>query len=258
MLIFSIFFFLSCKRSASADSARIEEKQEVIKTYPFSDPDPVPVIARYSQGGQGAKFYPYFPFDKYVHTGGIDTPWTVVRMENPYISVAVLPQVGGKVWGATDKSANRDFLYTNHVLKFRQIAMRGPWTSGGIEFNFGIVGHSPSTATPVDYVKRNNPDGSVSCTVGGMDLPSRTRWSVTIRLPKDKAYFETNGAWYNPTPYSQSYYYWSCAAIKTADDLKYIFPGQFQIGHDYSVPLKPWPRRRSGPRPFLVPEQQFR
>ncbi len=91
-----------------------------------------------------------------------------------------------------------------------------------------------------------NPDGSVSCVVGAMDLPSRTRWSVTIRLPKDKAYFETNGAWYNPTPFSQSYYYWSCAAIKTADDLKYIFPGRFQIGHDYSVPLEPWPVDEQG------------
>jgi tetratricopeptide (TPR) repeat protein len=79
-----------------------------------------------------------------------------------------------------------------------------------------------------------------------MDLPSRTRWSVTITLPKDKAYFETNGFWHNPTAYSQSYYYWSCAAIKTAEDLQYIFPGRFHIGHDYSVPLEPWPVSREG------------
>ncbi|HSA95904.1 MAG TPA: DUF5107 domain-containing protein, partial [Acidobacteriota bacterium] len=48
------------------------------------------------------------------------------------------------------------------------------------------------------------------------------------------------------TPFSQSYYAWSCAAIKTAEDLKYIFPGQWSIGHDYSVPLEPWPVDRSG------------
>jgi tetratricopeptide (TPR) repeat protein len=126
-------------------------------------------------------------------------------------------------------------------MKFREIALRGPWTSGGIEFNFGIVGHSPATATPVDYALRTESDGSASVVVGAMDLPSRTRWSVTIRLPKDKGYFETRGAWHNPTPFSQSYYYWSCAAIKTAEDLKYIFPGRFQIGHDYNVPLEPWP-----------------
>jgi len=240
LTVFLILSSFSCRSSSSSGSARIEEKQEVLKTYPFSDPDPVPIFARSSQWGQGARLYPYFFFDTFS-AKGVDRPWTVVRLENPFLSVAVLPQVGGKVWGAAEKSTNREFLYTNHVIKFRQIALRGPWTSGGIEFNFGIVGHAPSTATPVDYFLRRNPDGSVSCIVGGTDLPSRTRWSVAIRLSKDKAYFETDGAWYNPTPFSQSYYYWSCAAIKAADDLKYIFPGRFQIGHDYSVPLRPWP-----------------
>jgi tetratricopeptide (TPR) repeat protein len=245
LTILSVLLAFSCRSSSSSGAARIEEKQEIIKTYPFSDPDPVPIFARSSQWGRGSRLYPYFFFDTFS-AAAVDKPWTVVRLENPYLSVAVLPQVGGKVWGATEKSTNREFLYTNHVLKFRQIALRGPWTSGGIEFNFGIVGHSPSTATPVDYFARRNPDGSVSCIVGGMDLPSRTRWSVTIRLLRDRAYFETNGAWYNPTPFSQSYYYWSCAAINTADDLKYIFPGRFQIGHDYSVPLRPWPVDEQG------------
>ena len=72
-------------------------------------------------------------------------------------------------------------------MKFREIAMRGPWTSGGIEFNFGDIGHTPTTSTSVDYLTRTNPDGSVSCIVGALDLPSRTEWRVEIRLPRDKA-----------------------------------------------------------------------
>jgi tetratricopeptide (TPR) repeat protein len=245
LTVLSALLAFSCRSSSSSGAARIEEHQEMIKTYPFSDPDPVPIFARSNPWGRGARLYPYFSFDQFSAVGS-DKPWTVVRMENPFLSVAVLPQVGGKVWGALEKSTGREFLYTNHVMKFRQIAMRGPWTSGGIEFNFGLVGHAPSTGTPVDYIVRRNADGSVSCIVGGLDLPSRTRWSVTIKLARDKAYFETNGAWYNPTPFSQSYYYWSCAAIKTGDDLKYIFPGRFQIGHDYSVPLRPWPVDEQG------------
>lgn len=231
--------------SAAGGAATVREAKESIKTYPFSDPDPIPIFARSSAWEQGARLYPYFSFNGFSAVGE-PKDWTVVRLENPYISVAVLPQVGGKVWGATDKSTGRDFLYTNHVLKFREIALRGPWTSGGIEFNFGIVGHAPSTATPVDYILRTNPDGSASCIVGAMDLPSRTRWSVTITLPKDKAYFETNGSWTNPTALHQSYYYWSCAAIPTAEDLQYVFPGRFQIGHDYNVPLRPWPVDEEG------------
>jgi tetratricopeptide (TPR) repeat protein len=228
-----------------SDDAVVEERTEAIRTYPFSDPDPVPIFARSSMGGQGARLYPYFVFDRFT-AEPVEKSWTVVRLKNPYIEVAVLPEAGGKVWGAVEKATGREFLYWNHVLKFRQIALRGPWTSGGIEFNFGVVGHAPSTATPVDYVLKQNPDGSASCVVGTMDLPSRTRWSVTITLPKDGAVFETNAQWVNPTPFSQSYYAWSCAAVKTAEDLKYIFPGQWSIGHDYSVPLEPWPVDRKG------------
>ncbi|MGZ5453763.1 MAG: DUF5107 domain-containing protein, partial [Candidatus Aminicenantales bacterium] len=110
----------------------------------------MPIFARSSMGGQGARLYPYFMFDRFT-AEPVDKSWTVVRLKNPSIEVAVLPGAGGKVWGAKENATGRDFLYWNHVLKFRQIALRGPWTSGGIEWNFGVVGHAPSTATPVDY-----------------------------------------------------------------------------------------------------------
>ncbi|MEE8605132.1 MAG: DUF5107 domain-containing protein, partial [Candidatus Aminicenantaceae bacterium] len=228
-----------------SDKASIEERLETLKTYPFSEPDPVPILTRSSLWGRGARLYPYFFFDKFSKTS-VDKEWKVIRMENPYISVSVLPEVGGKVWGATEKSTGNEFIYTNHVMKFREISLRGPWTSGGIEFNFGIVGHTPSTATPVDYLIRENPDGSASCVVGAMDLPSRTRWSVTIHLPKDKAYFETQAFWYNPSPFHQSYYSWMNAAVKATEDLQYIFPGLHHIGHDYNVPLRSWPVDEEG------------
>lgn len=225
--------------------ATINEKTEIIKTYPFSEPDPTPILTRSSLWGRGARLYPYYFFDKFSKDS-IDKEWKVVRLENPYISLSILPQAGGKIWGAAEKSANKEFIYTNHVLKFREIALRGPWTSGGIELNFGIVGHTPVCATPVDYLVRKNADGSISCVVGTMDLPSRTRWSVTITLPEEKAYFETRSFWYNPSPFHQSYYSWMNGAVKTGDDLQYIFPGRFHIGHDYSVPLKPWPVDKQG------------
>lgn len=217
-----------------AGECQIKEETWQIKTYPFSDPDPVPILVR------NPALYPYHAFNKFTHTG---TPkkWKVVRLENPYIKVFILPEVGGKVYGAIEKSTGREFVYLNEVLKFRQIALRGPWTSGGIEFNFGIVGHTPSAATPVDYLLREEPDGSVSCIIGNLDLPSRTRWSVSITLPKDKACFETHALWFNPSPFHQSYYVWLNDAIKTSDDLQYFYPGKFVIPHSYDNPLEPYP-----------------
>ena len=154
---------------------------------------------------RAARIYPYSFIDEFSPDSE-EREWTVVRMENPYIKVAVLPEVGGKVWGASEISTGQEFIYTNKVLKFREIALRGPWTSGGIEFNFGLLGHTPSGAHPVDYQIRTHPDGGVSCVVGSLDLPSRTRWNVTVYVPPDKAYFETRSFWYNPSSFFQSYY----------------------------------------------------
>jgi len=108
----------------SIHGATIGEEKKVIKTYPFSEPDPVPVLTRSSLWGRSSRLYPYSFFDKFSHTG-IDKTWKVVRMENPYIEVFVLPEVGGKVYGAIEKSTKNEFIYLNHVIKFREIALRG-------------------------------------------------------------------------------------------------------------------------------------
>ena len=226
----------------SACAADIREEKQVIKTYPFSGPDPVVVRAH---GDVSQKIYPYFSFDDLSYEG-VDQTWNVIHLENPYIEAFVLPATGGKLIGAVEKSTQKDFVYYNHVQKFRSISMRGPWTSGGIEANFGIIGHAPSTATPVDYLLRKNPDGSVSCIVGTMDLPSRTEWRVEYTIPPDKAYIEVHSLWYNPQPLNQSYYVWMNVGQKLRDDLEFILPGVSYIGHNYAVPSQPWPLTKDG------------
>ena len=155
-----------------AQRAIIQENARSFVTYPFSDPDPV---------ARPGRFYPYFRFDGYTKQGKPQN-WNVVELENDYIRLAITPQIGGKVWGAYEKSSQFPFIYFNHVVKFRDVAMRGAWTSGGIEFNFGDIGHAPTTSTPVDYVTRTNVDGSVSCFIGATDWSDRTTWRVEIRL----------------------------------------------------------------------------
>ncbi|MBP6908964.1 MAG: DUF5107 domain-containing protein [Candidatus Saccharicenans sp.] len=237
LLVMSVLLSTDCSPSSQVSYS---VKKEIITTYPFSDPDPIPVFARSSLWGAGAKIYPYFVFNGFSQESR-PQEWTVVRLKNKYLEVSILPEVGGKVWGAKDLKTGRDFIYTNQVLKFREIALRGPWTSGGIEFNFGVIGHTPATATPVDYYLEKRPDGSLACTVGNYDWPSRSRWEVTIVVHPDRAYFETRSRWTNPSPFHQSYYAWMNAAIPVAPDLHYVVPGQYFIGHDYSVPLQTWP-----------------
>ncbi len=214
--------------------ASVREYSRTFLTYPFGDPNPV---------ARTGKIYPYYRFDGFS-TQGVKKDWKMVEMENEWIKVWVAPEMGGKVWGGIEKSTGKEFIYFNKVVKFRDIAMRGAWTSGGIEFNFGSIGHAPTTATPVDYLTTQNPDGSVSCWIGAMDLTSRTEWRVEIRLPADKAYLETHVFWYNPTDRSTSKYHWATSSADAAPDLTYIFPGDHYIGHDGDA--HPWPVLKDG------------
>ena len=217
---------LSCTSTALGQSnASIREEMVALDTYSFDTPNPVPIVA------DNPKLSPYFKFEGYSKTS-VKKEWKIVTLENEYIKLWVLPEIGGKVWGAIEKSTGEEFLYKNEVVKFRNIALRGPWTSGGIEFNFGIIGHQPATASPVDYVTKENADGSVSCFVGNTDLPSNTKWTVEVRLEKDKAYFETNASWYNASPLTESYYNWMTAATVATNDLELIVPGNKYVGHN--------------------------
>lgn len=223
MKIYYLPLFLASLQPVSAQQdATIRENAQTIQTYPFSDPDPVADPSRL--------FYPYFRFDGFA-AKGIEKDWKVVELENAYIKVSLLPEIGGKVWGAVDKTTGKEFVYQNHVVKFRDIAMRGPWTSGGIEFNFGIIGHAPTTSTPVDYLTRQQADGSASCYISSYDWVTKTWWTVEVNVPKDKAYFITRTTWHNASPTTQPYYQWMNAGYHAAGNPQFCYPGTHYIGH---------------------------
>ncbi len=164
-----------------------------------------------------------------------------------------MPEVGGKIWSAIEKSTGRSFIYDNHVVKFRDIALRGPWTSGGIEPNYGIIGHTPNCATPVDYLTRVDPDGTAVVVIGVLDLLTRTTWRLEVALPPDKAYFTTRSFWYNATPLEQPYYSWMNAGIKAAGNLELIYPGTVYLGHAGEVAS--WPINRANGKDIAFYEQ---
>lgn len=218
-----------------AQEATIKEIERVMPTYPFSDPNPVPQPDNL--------YYPYFRFDGFS-TESVKKKWKTVELENPYIRITLFPEIGGKIWGAVDKTSQKEFIYTNSVVKFRDIAMRGPWVSGGIEYNFGIIGHAPTSATPVDYMVKKKEDGSVSCYLSAIEFVTHTTWIIEVNLAKDKAYFTTHTTWYNGSSLDQPYYQWMNAAYKAKGDVRFCYPGTHYIEH--SGELFPFPKDEKG------------
>lgn len=216
------FLAISSSNFCQQQKASAREYEMMFTTYPYSDPNPVPV---------STSLYPYFRYDGFTDRP-VEKNWKIVELENEYIKVMITPEIGGKIWTAIEKSTNQPFIYYNHAVKFRDVGMRGPYTSGGLELNYGIIGHTPNCATPVDYVILHNDDGSVSCVVGVLDLLTRSNWRLEIRLPADKAYFIARSFWYNSTPIVQPYYHWLNGGYKAEGNLEFIYPGTAYIGHD--------------------------
>jgi tetratricopeptide (TPR) repeat protein len=235
--LFSVicYIFLAKSTLLLAQQATFREYTKTYKTYPFSDPNPIPKPA--------TLIYPYFRFDGYTDKP-VNKEWKIVELENEYIKLTILPEIGGKIWAAYDKASGKSFFYDNQVVKFRDIAMRGPWTSGGLEANYGIIGHTPAVATPVDYLVRKNEDGSVSCFIGTLDLLTQTTWCQEINVAPDKAYFTTRSFWYNSSPLEQPYYSWMNAGIKAAGNLQFIYPGTHYLGHEGQY--EKWPVDEQG------------
>ena len=209
------------------------EYKKTFTTYPFSDPNPIAL---------SNNVYPYFRYDGFTDKA-VNKEWKVIEMQNDYISIMILPEIGGKIWSATVKKTGKPFIYYNHVVKFRDVAMRGPWTSGGLEANYVIIGHTPNCATPVDYTIKQNEDGSVSCFIGVLDLLTRSNWRIEINLPKDKAYFTARSFWYNNSSITQPYYHWMNLGMPAKGKLEFIFPGTHYIGHNGEY--NDWPVNKS-------------
>jgi Tfp pilus assembly protein PilF len=181
-----------------------------------------------------SRFYPYFRYDGFTDVP-VEQKWKVVELSNDYLQVLILPEIGGKIWAAIDKSTGKSFIYFNHVVKFRDVSMRGPWTSGGMEPNYGIMGHTPNCFTPVDYLARENPDGSASCFIGVLDLLTRTTWRLEVNLPAGQACFSTRSLWHNGSGLEEPYYTWMNVGIKASGNLQFVYPGTKYLGHDGRV-----------------------
>lgn len=208
------------------------EEDVVIPTYPVGDPDKNPMFLekRVYQGSSG-KVYPLPVIDK-IADEKIDRTYKMVFLENQYIQIAILPELGGRVQRAYDKTNGYDFVYYNQVIKPALVGLAGPWISGGIEFNWPQH-HRPSTFMPVEYCLEENADGSKTVWVSEIDRMYGTKGMAGFTLYPDKAYLEIKGQLYNRTPLPQTFLWWANPAVAVNDQYKSVFPPDVHAVFDH-------------------------
>ena len=146
-------------KAGKADRVRFWEEQVVIPTYPIQDADPNPMFLekRVYQGSSG-KVYPN-PFTDKVSLEKSDKTYRAIMLENEYVQLMILPEIGGRIHAGRDKTNQYDFFYRQRVIKPALVGLLGPWISGGVEFNWPQH-HRPSTYMPVHAAIEKNVDGS--------------------------------------------------------------------------------------------------
>ncbi len=203
-----------------------------IPTYEVGKPEKNPMFLekRVYQGSSGV-VYPY-PVIETMSDEKVDKDYQAIWLENEYIKVMVLPELGGRVQMAYDKIARRHFVYYNHVIKPALVGLVGPWISGGIEFNWPQH-HRPTTYMPVDTCIEENADGSVSVWVSEMEKMFHQKGMAGFTLRPGCAYLEIKGRLYNRTDVPQTFLWWANPAVEVNDEYQSVFPPDINAVFDH-------------------------
>lgn len=252
------------------------EETIVLPTYPAPMPDPNPMYLerRVNQGTSG-RVYPN-PFTDRVSNERTDKPYQAVFLENEYIQLMILPEIGGRIHVGLDKTNNYDFFYRQHVIKPALIGLFGSWISGGVEFNWPQH-HRPSTFMPVAHFIEEHADGSRTVWLSEHEPMNRMKGMVGICLHPGKALVEAKVRLYNRTPFVQTFLWWVNVSVHFHDQYQVVFPpdvtgvtdhakramSHFPIagGRYYGVDLEgvdiSWPKNLPTPASYFVLESGY-
>lgn len=216
----------------SESSVNIWEEKVIIPTYGIGKPDKNPMFfeKRVYQGSSG-KVYPNPVIEK-IYDEKEDKEYIGLFLENKYIKIMVLPELGGRIQMAYDKIRERHFVYYNQVIKPALVGLTGPWISGGIEFNWPQH-HRPSTFEPIDYKIEENPDGSKTIWTNELERMFHTKGMTGFTLYPDKAYIEIKAKLLNRSALPQTFLWWANPAVKVNDDYQSVFPPDVNAVFDH-------------------------
>lgn len=214
------------------EDVKVWEEDVILPTYAIgkAEKNPMFLEKRVYQGSSGV-VYPYPVIEK-IEDVCREQSYHAVYLENEYIKVMILPELGGRVQMAYDKIKQRHFIYYNHVVKPALVGLTGPWISGGIEFNWPQH-HRPSTFLPVDYSIEKREDGSAIVWVSERERMFHQKGMAGFTLRPGYARLEIQGKVYNPTPFPQTFLWWANPAVAVNEYYQSVFPGDVNAVFDH-------------------------
>jgi len=204
-----------------------------LPTYEPLAPDKNPMFleTRVYQGSSG-KVYP-LPFIDRIATEPRDRVWQALYIENEFLRVMILPEIGGRIHAGLDKTNGYDFFYRQNVIKPALVGLAGPWISGGVEFNWPQH-HRPATFLPVNHEIEEHADGSRTIWLSDHDPMNRLRGMHGVCLHPGRAYLEIKVRLYNRTPFTQTFLWWANAGVHVSEEYQSFFPPDVHFVADHA------------------------
>ena len=211
------------------------KKNITLPTYELGKPEINPVFfeKRVYQGSSG-KVYPV-PFIDKVYDHKVDKQYEAAILENDFIKLVMLPEIGGRIFEAQDKTNNNyDFFYKQKVIKPALVGLAGPWISGGVEFNWPQH-HRPGTYLPTDVHIEKEADGARTIWMSEYDPMNRLKGMHGIRIRPNSSLIELRGRLFNRTPLTQTFLWWANVAVEVHKDYQSFFPPDVHYVADHAV-----------------------
>ena len=210
----------------------LRREKRTIPSYIPAEPNELPFFLekRAYQGATG-RVYP-LPYTDRLSNTAVDREYDMVILSNEYIEVELLPELGGKIYGAIQKSNGYEFIYRNICIKPAMVGLAGPWVSGGVEFNWPQH-HRPTTFMPVEATLQENSDGSKTCWMGEAEPFHRMRGIVGITVYPGSSLVEARAVVYNRTDTPLPFMWWNNLAVRVHEDYKATFPPDVEWGNDH-------------------------
>jgi tetratricopeptide (TPR) repeat protein len=216
----------------------------VIDSYLPEPPDRFPAYLekRVYQGSSG-QVYP-MPFFERISSTKRPHEWDAIHIENEWVRLVILPELGGRIHIAYDKANDYDFFYRNNVIKPALVGLLGPWISGGVEFNWPQH-HRPATMLPTDSFIEFEPDGAATVWCSDHDPFNRMKGMHGIRLRPDSAVVEARVRLFNRTEDTQTFLWWANVAARVDDNYQSFFPTDVRVVADHAKrAMSEFPRAR--------------
>lgn len=210
----------------------MKREQRILPTYVPEEPNQMPFfLEKKAYQGATGRVYP-IPYVDRLSNQAVDKPYDMITLSNEYIEVELLPELGGKIHGAVQKSNGYEFIYKNICIKPAMVGLAGPWVSGGVEFNWPQH-HRPTTFMPTEATLQENADGSKTCWMGEAEPFHRMRAAVGITVYPGSSVVEAKAVVVNRTDSPLPFMWWNNLAVRVHKDYKATFPPDVEWGNDH-------------------------